>query len=141
MLKKLGQILGIISSIAIFVSVFLTFESVGYDSFSLFSMNMIQYNEKGALLILGVAIFGFLSSIKKNGFLTGVFGIVALVGVIYVCTKINTGYTDFDNRYNALNSYFGDVFRPGIGFIVAIVGSILLFLSGVLMNKENKKEK
>lgn len=141
MLKKLGQILGIISSIAIFVSVFLTFESVGYDSFSLFSMNMIQYNEKGALLILGVAIFGFLSSIKKNGFLTGVFGIVALVGVIYVCTKINTGYTDYDNRYNALNSYFGDVFRPGIGFIVAIVGSILLFLSGVLMNKENKKEK
>lgn len=29
MLKKLGQILGIISSIAIFVSVFLTFENVG----------------------------------------------------------------------------------------------------------------
>lgn len=141
MLKKLGQILGVLSSVAIFVSVFLSFESIGYDRFSFFSMNMIQYNEKGALLILGLAVVGFLSSIRMNGFWTGISGIVALVGIVFICTKISTGYTDFDNKYNALSTYFGEVFRPGIGFIVAIVGSILLFLAGALMNKENKKEK
>lgn len=141
MLKRLGQILGVISSVAIFVSVFLSFESVGYDSFSLFSMNMIQYNEKGALVMLGIAVLGFLSALKKNGFLTGIFGILALVAMVFFCTRINTGFADLDNSYNLLNSYFGEIFRPGIGFLVAIAGFILLFLAGVLMNKETKKEK
>ena len=36
MLKKIGQILGVISSVAIFVSVFLSFKSVGYDRSSFF---------------------------------------------------------------------------------------------------------
>ncbi|SNU08148.1 hypothetical protein SAMN06297422_11585 [Lachnospiraceae bacterium] len=139
-LNILGRILGLFVSVFIITAVFLSYLSIDIMSFSVFSMSLFDINKKGAIIIIALAMLGFIASYNNKRFLVSFLGIVILAANIYFACHIRYGNEQVDSIINQLTSTLGDLFTPGIGFIVISVGSIVLILSGLMINKE-KKEK
>ena len=139
-IKKCGKFIGLFSAIAVLFSIFLSFQNIGYMGYSVFSMSLVDFNIRGAIAIAVLAFLAFICVYAEKGILTGILSIFILVGMVFFCTNINTGSSAFDQKYQILNTYVGEFFNPGIGFFVALIGAILLFLSGIMINKGNNKE-
>ena len=134
-IKKLGQVIGLFASVAIIFSVFLSYFDVDVMGFSIFSMNLIQYSKKGAIILAAFGLLAFISSYACKGFTTGLLGIIIFVFNIFVCIKTSTGDAELEQAYKMVRSFLGDIIRPGIGFLVAAGGSLLLLLAGALIRK------
>lgn len=146
-LKRIGQIIGLFSSVAIIFSIFLSYVNVGLFGISVFSMSLFDCNRTGAIVIGVLGLLAFITVYANKGILTSVLSLIILVGNIFFCIYISTGDSELDEDVKLINSMFGDVFEPGIGFLIILLGSILLFLAGVMINKgkhseaEKKKDK
>lgn len=141
MIKKLGKIIGLFSSVAIIFSIFLSYIDLKAGELSLFSMSLIELNKYGAIILAALAFAGFIFAYANKGILTSLIGILIFVGNIFLFNNMSTGIEELDQLTGLLSELFGDLFTPGIGFIVATLGSLLLFLSGVLINKNDDEKK
>lgn len=141
-LKKLGQIIGLFSSVSIVFSIFLSYVSVEVMGFSIFSMSLLEYNKKGAIVIAALAFMGFFSVYAYKGTITSVIAIIIFVANIFFCINMSTGIAELDEGMKMVKSLVGDFFSPGVGFLVAAGGSLLLFFSGLMISKsgDSKKE-
>ena len=139
-LNKLGRIFGLFVSVFIITAVFLSYLSIDIMSYSVFSMSLFEINRIGAIVIIILAIFSFIASYNNKGFLVSFLGIIILAANVYFACHISFGNEQIDSIVNQLTSILGDFFTPGIGFIVISVGSIVLFLSGLMINKEKGED-
>ncbi len=139
-IKKLGQILGLFSSVAIIFSVFLSYVDLDVMGVSIFSMSLFDFNKEGAFVIAVLALLAFISSYASKGLITSLLGIIIFVFSIFLCANDGTGNEKLDQGLQILNSFLGDMTKPGVGFYVAISGAILLFFAGCLMRGDLKKK-
>ena len=133
--QRLGQILGLFSSVAVIMSVFLSFISVDFLGYSIFEMSLFKYNVKAAAVIAVLGLLAFIASYAIKGFLSSLIGIIIFGANFLFAATLTTGNPQIDEGIKMVNGIFGNMIQPGVGFLVAAGGSILLFLAGVLMNK------
>ena len=139
-LNKLGRIFGLFVSVFIITAVFLSYLSIDIMSYSVFSMSLFEINRIGAIIIIVLAMLSFIASYNSKGFLISFLGIIILAANVYFACHISFGNEQIDSIVNQLTSILGDFFTPGIGFIVISVSSIVLFLSGLMINKEKGED-
>lgn len=140
LINKIGQMLGLFTSVFIVFSVFLSYISLDIYEYSIFSMSLFEYNRTAAIVIIALAALSFIMAYAQKGFLVSLFGIIIFVVNIFFFNNINTGMKKLDETMYVIKSIFGEIFTPGFGFIFISGGSIVLFFSGLLLNKE-KDEK
>lgn len=136
LINKLWQILGLFTSVFIVFSVFLSYISLDVLEYSIFSWSLFELNKKVAIAIIVLAALAFLFAYAQKGFLVSLLGIIIFVVNIYIFNNLSTGIEKLDEVVYMLESFLGEIFTPGFGFIFVAAGSVVLFFSGVLLNKE-----
>ena len=137
----LGRIFGFIASIVVMISVFITTIEIKTLDISLYSMSLFEYNRIGSIVIIVLAILCIVAVYFNRGFLLSLFSIVILVMDFYTASTLNTGSNEMDNVMNKISFLFGDVFSPQVGFLLIILGVVLLFFSGIMIKKSIEKMK
>ncbi len=137
----LGRIFGFIASIVVMISVFITTIEIKTLDISLYSMSLFEYNRIGSIVIIVLAILCIVAVYFNRGFLLSLLSIVILVMDFYTASTLNTGSNEMDNVMNKISFLFGDVFSPQVGFLLIILGVVLLFFSGIMIKKSIEKMK
>ena len=140
-LNIFGRILSFITSIFIMVSVFITTINIKVLNISIYSMDLFEYNRVGSVIIIGLAVICLLCSYFNKGLVISVLSIVILVMDFYTASTLNTGSSAVDTTMNKIGFLFGDIFFPEAGFILVIIGSIILFFAGIMINKSKNVDK
>lgn len=136
-----GRILGFITSIFIMVSVFITTINIKILDISIYSMNLFEYNSVGSAIIIALAVLSLAFSYFNKGFIICILSIAILVMDFYTASTMNTGSSLMDITFNKISFIFGDILSPEAGFMLVIIGSIILFFSGIMINKSKGAEK
>ena len=131
----LGRVLGFIAAIVILISVFITTIEIKALNISIYSMSLFEYNRVGSAIIIVISLLCLVAVYHNKGFLVSILSFVFLVLDFYTAGTLNTGSSEMDTSINKISFLFGDVFSPVAGFALIILGSILLFFSGVIMRK------
>ena len=137
----LGRIFGFIASIVVMISVFITTIEIKTLDISLYSMSLFEYNRIGSIVIIVLAILCIVAVYFNRGFLLSLLSIVILDMDFYTASTLNTGSNEMDNVMNKISFLFGDVFSPQVGFLLIILGVVLLFFSGIMIKKSIEKMK
>ena len=104
-------------------------------------MSLFEYNRIGSIVIIVLAILCIVAVYFNRGFLLSLLSIVILVMDFYTASTLNTGSNEMDNVMNKISFLFGDVFSPQVGFLLIILGVVLLFFSGIMIKKSIEKMK
>ena len=139
----LGRVLGFIASIIIMISVFVTTIEIKFLKISLYSMSLYEYNRVGSVVIIILALLCAVAVYFNRGFLASILSIIILVMDFYTASTLNTGSSEIDNTMNKISFLFGNIFSPEAGFILIVLGAVVLFFSGIMIRKsrETMKEK
>ena len=140
-INTIGRILGFVSSVFIIISLFITKIEIKALNIHLYSMSLIDHNRIGSVIIIGLAMLSLATIYFGKGFLTSLFSIIIVVADFYCALSLNTGSADIDTTIHKMSFLFGDIFSPESGFILVIIGAVVLFFSGVIIRKSQMKMK
>lgn len=83
----------------------------------------------GALIVIGV--IGIFSSLTKSSNAVLMSGIISMIVAVYTLIDLRLYLKD---EYDSMSK----VMENDAGVYISIIGAIVLIVSGIIMNKENK---
>ena len=135
-LRKIGQFIGLFASVAVLLSAFLAYVDTSVMGVSVFSMSLFQYDKRAAIIIVLLSLCAFTSAYFEKGALTIFLSLTLLVGNLFFYSKLASG-DSLGDEVKIILSFLGEL-DPGIGFLMAMIGTIVLFFAGILMQSGRK---
>ena len=132
-INKVGRFLGIISSIVIIIALFLPSVDRDYMDIRYSTLTVFDSNRVGGVIIIMVALAGCYAAYKGSGLATGIAGIASLATNIYFAVRFESA----DPVARALKRIDLGLVTQGLGFWIAILGSLVLLVAGIMLSKQN----
>ncbi len=132
-INKVGRFLGIISSFVIIIALFLPSVDRDYMDIRYSTLTVFESNRVGGVIIIIIAIAGCYAAFKGSGLATSIAGIASLAANIFFAARFESA----DPVVRALKRIDLGLVTQGLGFWIAIFGSLVLLGSGIMLSKQN----